>query len=208
MSSIPLSKYTEKGINEITKKGGMLEIKSMLTGDILQFPAFLTNFNQSFASTWNEEDVYGRMDPIATFQNTKRTISLGFDLPAANIETAQHHLKQCNELAKFLYPGYVPQKDKETQGTLGHVISRPPMVAVRFANLISTGSGSRQLGWLSGLEWSPDMSMGVFTSGANIYPKVISLSFVLNVLHQGDKGWNEKNGFLSEGFFGGVGDSK
>ena len=185
-------------------KNAKLVIKSMLTGKIVVFPAFLTTFNQTFTSTWNEEDVYGRMDSIATFQNTKRQISLGFDLPAATFVVAQDNLENCDMLAQFLYPGYTKQSDG-----IGQVISRPPLVSVKFANLVSSGGGdaSKQqsggaLGYLSGLEWSPILDMGMFTDeSGKLYPKVISLSFTLTVLHQGVKGFGDNNKFLSNGFF-------
>jgi len=201
--------YQPEIIDLADQKGAKLSIKSMLTGKILEFPAFIKSFSQSFSSTWSEEQVYGRMDPIATFQNTKRTIALSFDLPAQNISTAQLHLSQCDELAQFLYPGYIDQTSKGSNTPDGRVISRPPLVSIKYANLISTGKGGRQLGWLSGLEWVPALDMGMFVDGKNLYPKVISLSFTFNVLHQSDKGFGKKdkkstgNDWLSEDFFGG-----
>ncbi len=185
-----------------------LVIKSMLlkSNNTVQFPAFLTSFSQTFTSTWNEEDVYGRMDPIATFQNTKRSISLAFDLPSSNLQSAKHNLGQCSSLATFLYPGYKKQSD-----AVGRVISRPPLVSVKFANLISSGGGDPKedqkgglLGYLSGLEWTPILDMGMFAEKGNLYPKVISLSFTLSVLHQGVKGFGDNGKFLSNEFFGGV----
>jgi calcineurin-like phosphoesterase len=55
-----------------TTSGAVLKIESVI-GDnrIVEFKAFLTTLNQNFSSTWNSEDVYGRNDPIATFQGTQ-----------------------------------------------------------------------------------------------------------------------------------------
>jgi hypothetical protein len=211
MTTIPLTTTYETDLHDVaSKSAGKLVIKSMITGKMLEFPAFITSLSQVFTSNWNEESVYGRMDPIATFQNTRRAISLSFTLPAANKSIAKDHLSRCDLLAQFLYPGYIKQKDIDSNTTQGNVIARPPLVAVQFANLISTGGGSRQLGWMSGLEWTPDLAMGVFVDGSDIYPKVINLSFTLNVLHQADKGFGEDNKWLSEseGFFGGTIDLK
>ena len=158
---MPVSTTYETQIQNIAKnKQAKLVIKSMLRNKEVQIPAFLTSFTQTFASTWNEEDVYGRMDPIATFQNTKRSISLGFDLPAGTQKTAKHNLKQCDLLAQFLYPGYKEQPEQGKSPKIkSQVISRPPLVSVKFANLISSGGGG-QLGYLSGLEWTPVLEMG------------------------------------------------
>ncbi len=193
--------------NIANNQNATLIIKSMLTSDTVEFPAFLTSFNQSFSSTWNEEEVYGRMDPIATFQNTRRSISIAFDLPCTDLPAAKLALTDCNRLSQFLYPGYIKQSN-----AAGQVISRPPLVSVKFANLISSGEGDPKepqidglLGYLSGLEWAPVLDMGMYTdSEGNLYPKVVSLSFTLNVLHQGVKGYDENNNFASNGFFGGT----
>ena len=47
--------------------------------DKIEFKAFLTAFEDKYESSWNETEVYARMDPILTFQNTKRSINIGFD---------------------------------------------------------------------------------------------------------------------------------
>lgn len=210
---MPVSKNYETDVRTLAGATGRakLVIKSMIAHKDkrqVTFPAFLTSFSQTFTSNWNEEEVYGRMDPIATFQNTRRSISLAFDLPSANISVAKDNLISCEKLAGFLYPGYLEQKDIELQSgqerVVGNVISRPPLVSVKFANLIAAGSGA-QLGYLSGLEWAPVLDMGMYADGTNFYPKVISLSFTLLVLHQGDKGFDEKGSWLSSPLFGGVG---
>ena len=201
----PSSTYGEKGLDQIKGGPGKLTIQSKLTNKTLTFPAFITSFSQTFTSNWNEESVYGRMDPIATFQNTTRAISLSFDLPASSLSAAKSNLDDCDELAKFLYPGMVNVIDKGSNTRAARVIARPPLVAVKYANLVSSGNAA-QLGWMNGLTWTPMMEMGMFVDGDKLYPKVISLSFVLNVLHQADKGFVKgKEGgdqWISDGFFG------
>ena len=173
----------------------------------------------------------GRMDPIATYQGTKRTMSLGFDVPAGSLAAAQGNLARCAELVKMVYPIY------NEKG----ILSKPPLVRIRFANLIrgrllidkeavatdateekrfgnvvnpnqviQGGTGEitefsedakegqaigktpaikidkfgMLLGWISGLSWKPNLEMGMFTTGEEFYPKVISLSFSYNILHE------------------------
>tara|TARA_R110002020_G_scaffold108969_3_gene252357 strand:- start:299 stop:931 length:633 start_codon:yes stop_codon:yes gene_type:complete len=202
MAKHPVSTTYGTDITAATNKGGsVLQIKSMLTGDIIQFPAFLTSFSQSWTSNWNEEEIYGRMDPIATFQGTKRSISLGFDLPSPELKVAKHNLKGCDLLAQFLYPGYIKQTDVgfeqgDNVKQQGNIIARPPLAAVKYTNLISAG-GAFQLGYITGLEWAPDLEMGAFHESDKIFPKVISLSFTFNVLHQGDRGFGADNKWVS-----------
>ena len=109
----------------ITNTNAKLTIKSVVTDLTVEFPAFLTDFSQTFDATWNTEDVFGRMDPIATYQGTKRTMSLGFDVPAGSIDAAKANLERCAGLVKMVYPVYI-----------NRVLSKPPLVRIRFANLI------------------------------------------------------------------------
>jgi hypothetical protein len=55
---------------------------------IVEFKGFITEMSDNFQSSWDTEEVYGRMDPIGTFKSTKRTISLGWTVPAASLKEA------------------------------------------------------------------------------------------------------------------------
>ena len=68
--------------------GAMITISGLIASGEVSFFAFITSFSDNVTSNWNEEQVYGRQDPIGTFQSTTRKISLGFDLPAANLAEA------------------------------------------------------------------------------------------------------------------------
>lgn len=155
----------------------ILTINSVVTSLTVSFPAFLTDFSQTFDSSWNTEDVFGRMDPIATYQNTKRTISLGFEVPAATAGGAKTNLAKTQDLVKMVYPVY-----KDIGGA--QILSKPPLVRIRFANLLKGVGDGGLLGWISGLNWKPVMDMGMFAQDKEFYPKVISISFSFNPLHE------------------------
>jgi len=205
----------------INETGAKLEITSMSTGYYVEFPAFLTDFSQTFDATWNTEDVYGRMDPISTYQGTKRTMSLGFDLPAGSLEEAKDNLDNCSMLTKMVYPvynahvgrliskgavsgklsgGQIAQLEqigqtvvyrKEGNKTVGdvhkigtpHILSKPPLVRLKFANLIGDNDKGL-LGWIGGLSWKPTLDSGMFTDNKEFFPKVITISFSFNILHE------------------------
>jgi len=209
-----------------------ISITSAVTGYVVEFPAFLTDFSQTFDATWNSENVFGRMDPIATYQGTKRTISLSIDIPAGSLEEAQDNLKRCASLTTMVYPAY-------NNG----ILSKSPLVRIKFANLIvgkvstydpgssktenisvadnagtylatsaintlgatglledsslevdfdaATVYGERTsvkrgglLGWIGGLSWKPNLETGMFAMSGQFFPKVISMSFQFNVLHE------------------------
>lgn len=183
-----------------------LKIMSVPTQRQIWFPAFLTDFSQTFDATWNTEDVFGRMDPIATYQGTKRTMSLGFDLPAGSLQEAKDNLEGCSELVKMVYPVYNSYKIKDKEERVrdiinaagerefifdtipaqytGPILSKPPLVRIKFANLISGVDSNGLLGWISGLSWKPNLEMGMFTDNGEFYPKIIGLSFSFNILHE------------------------
>jgi|TARA_A100001391_G_scaffold149665_1_gene107120 hypothetical protein len=175
---------TDGSGNYASKSGAVLKIESILgENHIVEFRAFLTTFNQSINSTWNTEEVYGRNDPIATFQNTKRTISLAWDVPAGSLSEAEDNLERTALLTQMLYPAYD-----------GNIISRPPLVKIKFANLIKNSSNDEGLlGWIDSLSINPVLDMGMFNVNGEFFPKVLSISFNFNVLHQHDLGVGNDN---------------
>lgn len=85
-----------------------IEIGSVLLKprEILKFDPYIKKLDDNFKSEWNQQFVLGRMDPIATFQRTRRTISLSFDVPASDLPDAIYKRKQLETLANLLYPAY------------------------------------------------------------------------------------------------------
>ena len=173
----------------------VLAINSAVNAELsVEFPAFLTDFSQTFDATWNSENVYGRMDPIATYQSTKRTVSLGFDVPAASLAVAKKNLEKTQNLIKMVYPVY-----KNIGGA--KIISKPPLVRVSFANLLRKNTVLKEgasdntgpLGWISGLSWNPEIQMGMFASNKEFFPKVIKISFQFNILHETTLGQTESD---------------
>ena len=71
-----------------------------------KFFAIVTDIGDNFTSNWNDEDVYGRMDPISTFQNTRRSISLAFSLFSECSDDALENMKELDSLIQMHYPVY------------------------------------------------------------------------------------------------------
>lgn len=191
-----------------TSLGALLQFKSMIDGSLLQFKAFLTTFSQDFTSTWNTENVFGRVDPIPTFSNTTRKISLAWDIPAYNVEDAINNLTKCQSLVQMIYPNYQESAainsstDTTTTSYIkANSLSKPPLIKVKFANLIANSFNAEQgssvendglLGWAEGVNWQPNLEAGMFVvqssnggGESTFYPKMISISMTFNVLHQG-----------------------
>jgi len=166
----------------------------------IKFKAFLTDFSDNYESTWNEESVYGRMDPIPIFENTKRTATLAFDIPSSSEEEAVQNLDKMDRFIQRLYPSYERVNDM-------NVLSTAPLWRIKFANLLSnsktnTGIGSAKenglVCYIKSFSFTPDNDPGYILSTENLFPKVIKVSLSLTILH------DHTPGFI-QGTFGGPG---
>ena len=181
-----------------TKNNLKLKFVHVPTGFKVEFPAYLENLADMFTSNWTAEDVYGRMDPITTFMNTRRAISLSWNVPADSYDDAKINMMNVNKLMSFLYPLY-----SEKTGAKGATaINQGPLMRVSFGNLIrESTTGKGLLGYVNGFTFDPRIENGMFYSeGGNAgfglkqsdveyYPKTILLNFELNVLHEHELGF-------------------
>ena len=79
----------------------VIDIYHVPTGKNVEFKAWISSFSDSYESNWDTQDVYGRMDPISTFQNTKRSITLEWDVVAASMEEAKQETNQETALGRI-----------------------------------------------------------------------------------------------------------
>ena len=95
--------------NPVSDTGGFLQFYSYILDTTIQFEAFLTAYSDSFNSNWNSENVYGRMDPIYTFQNTQRGLNVGFTVTnvihtKCQTTTISPAMDKIYKYFQFLYP--------------------------------------------------------------------------------------------------------
>lgn len=182
------------------EKGQNIQFYHLPSKRGVAFKAFITNFSDSYESSWNTEEVYGRMDPIATFQGTRRTINLGWQVVASSPAEAQENLAKCQSLFKMLYPVY------ESQG----VLQAPPLFRLKVMNWVQDASNPNTrtakdgglVGFPSGFAFNPDLEVGAFDSDVGrVYPKVINLECSYTVLHTHEVGFYKENGEFIEGRF-------
>ena len=198
------------------RKGHTLEFFFVPSGGsqeplTVKFKAFLTDMQDKFKSEWTADKVYGRMDPLATFQGTDRTISLGWTVLAYSGKEAEENMKKMSQLISMCYPVYGGQ-NTSTKGA--GQISGAPLIKIKFANLI-TGLGSNSqskdksslnsaasnglLGWIDGITFKPNLDAGFFDpSPGQLFPKQIDLNCEFHVLHEHPLGWT-RSGATNEG---------
>tara|TARA_R110002020_G_scaffold15902_3_gene56629 strand:+ start:3031 stop:3873 length:843 start_codon:yes stop_codon:yes gene_type:complete len=170
------------------------------TGESVSFPAYMKGLQDSFSPKFNSIDVFGRVDPIPVFQGTSRAIGFSLVMPAYKEEHARQILADINTIAKNLYPSYLNTQNEKTK-----IINSPPLIRVKFANLICdyTNPSRGLLGYVNG---TFNITHGMETNGmflvdagdgdGAIYVKTYEVSFNINILHEGTPGFNERGEFL------------
>lgn len=158
-------------------------------------PAFLTNLSDSFTNTFSTANAYGRTDPIAIYDRTSRSISMSFSIPSYDSSDANIKNKKVNELAKNLYPTYekVGRKNLVT-GQQNRLLSKSPLLRIKFANLITGKGGTGLLGYITSFSVNHDVQNGFFMESGiinqpNLYTKFITLSITFQPLHEQQLGY-------------------
>ena len=203
------------GEDTYAQRGMVVQFVHIPTGNIVNFKAFLTAFNESYSPTWTTEEVLGRMDPIYLFKDTRRTISLAFKVPAVSKSEAYENLGKVQLLAQFLYPTFKDPAQAQT-------IVQSPLVRVKMMNIVrntnnlefnneQTNSelysqydmaGEGLLGTISNvtLNHNLDGNHGVIEK-ANaeglqaLLPRLIEVNMDFAPLHEHPLGWDENDKF-------------
>ena len=166
------------------KKDLWIKIKHLPSGNSVKFKAMLKSFSDNFESNWNSEEVYGRMDPIETFQGTKRIIQIEWDVVAYDLYEAEDNLYNADRLSTFLYPVYSDLGNSNS-------ITTAPLLRMKFSNLISSVNSEGLLGRLAGFQYTPDLDSGVFFNRNNLMcPQAITINATFHVLHEHSLGWD------------------
>jgi hypothetical protein len=175
------------------KKHQYIEIYHIPTGKNVFFKSFLTSFKDTFQTNYNKETVFGRMDPIATYMSTGRTIELGWSVPSSGLAEAKENLAKANRLASMLYPVY------DEAGGGATTMRSGPVFKMKMGNLIMkpgqgvTNGPAKTIGLpgiIGGFSYNPTLKDGVFDlANGELYPKTITISLNFTVLHDTPLGW-------------------
>jgi len=196
----------DKG-DKLGAQGHYLEFYHISTRRAVRFKAFLNDLSDSFSCNFNKDAAFGRPDPFFVYQNTTRSLSISWSVPAYDLDEAEMNLKKCSFLASMLYPVYEPVGRSNTS-----TISGSPIIKIKFANLISStkvGSGGTAAndglaGAMGSFNFNPVVSEGFFikqTNGADqLFPKVIQISCTFDVIHEHPLGWDDRGDHSTSDF--------
>ena len=170
-----------------------LIVSHVATGHAVEFKKLkVTGFSDNIATAWTEEAVYGRMDPLATYQGSTRSIELSFELGPYTESSARRKMAMAKiqRLMQFQYPTYA-----NVDNVLS--ISRPPLVEVQFMNLIGNMTYPA-LCYMTGMSFTPTLGMTIESvprvEGLDILPQRFAVSLSLKVLHTHPPGWKDSGG--------------
>ncbi len=179
-----------------------IRFEHIATANSVEFIAWITNFEDTYTSNWNPNELYGRMDPMMTFKNTSRKISLGWDVVAEDLFEAKGNMAKISEFIQMQYPTYAKGSGAKGGGGAS-MIGSPPLIRAKFLNWVGSSlSGKGLVCALAGVSFKPNLEHGTFGDGAGIYPQSFALSVEMTVLHEHPLGYHEGDGgrFGSSGF--------
>jgi hypothetical protein len=178
------------------KKKHKLEFFHVPSGYSVSFKAMMSNISYGFDQRWNDDNVYGRNDPISAYQGTGRTIEVSWEVVATDLREGAENMERASILAHFQYGNH------EDIGPLATTIAEAPLMRVKFCNLImkpdgSPGGTAKLSGLLcrtDGLTIVPDLEAGMFDPEPGVlFFKKYNISTNLIVLHEHSLGMHEKN---------------
>jgi hypothetical protein len=186
-----------------------ISITHLPSNETVSFSAYLTKFSDNYSQEWSSESVYGRMDPIYLYKNTKRKMSIAIDIPSEDTAEGELNFRKISKLIKFSYPVYQRSKFNPTttqdvttiigQSTPASIItgnalllSTPPILGVKFANLARSNNQSGKLICkMDSVSYETDTESGYFSKNGNLYSMIYKLDLNLDIMHTDALGWEK-----------------
>lgn len=179
-------------------KIGKIFFKSVTSGVEIDFPAFITAFNDNITIGFGGETAFGRNDPVKHYQSTSRQMQVSFDIVGIDEQHSLENFQKYSQLVQMCYPVY---SSPIGTSNMARTIKAPPLWRVKYANYISSPTGQGLLGCINGVSFSPKFDSGHFvTTNDKLVPIVYSLNFNFQPLHESPLGFSETGQFLSREF--------
>lgn len=155
------------------------------------FRPLITGLAEDFMAEWNKGSYFGRVDPVASYQGTTRTITLSFKLVAFGPEDVKTIYQKIHWLGSMVYPEY----DSNLMYKSG------PVTRLRVGDVINGlgPEGGRGLaGIIESLSFDYAEALWELKKGWKV-PRNVDVSLTFTVLHDTPIGRG------ADGQFGGLG---
>ena len=189
-----------------------LKIHSVTYNVDFYFLAYAFKLTENLNIRWNEQTVFGRMDPIPTYKGMGRTMTVSFqarqklrdgsDKPYKKDFEGNELLHDIDHIKKCLYPRYE-----------NNIMVSPPLFRFAYKGLIQAGENTMKdmkdptngvLGYITTFSANPltDPNKIYFPSEEKkyAYPKVFDVNFTFTVLNE-DLIRTQQVGVLNERYF-------
>lgn len=185
---------------------------------VIQFIAYLNSLSDQFTSEQTAQQPFGRPDPYYMWKSNNRTITVGFDIPSSSVTSGLDNLNNLSWFLASLYPTY-----KDARSATSIAASPMFRVRFANLICSSTNDGQGLLGVIQGVTVNHSVPEGFIggkvdnlgtsfsseiasvikaagfentvRSGKNILiPKLMTITFTLNVVHDHRVGWDLETG--------------
>jgi hypothetical protein len=119
----------------------MLRVRYLAIGKQIDLPGHLMHFKDDYSPKWNAEEVYGRMDPIITYQGTPRKVTLAWEVDAP-ADVSAIVAGRVGDLIKFLYPVY--EDSSASHAGTGTMTAAPLLRISMLTNSVTRTTGTGQ----------------------------------------------------------------
>jgi hypothetical protein len=185
-----MEQYPETFSGIIKNTNELFKIYSVTHDVVFYFVPYDFKMKENFNISWNQQSVIGRMDPIATFKNMGRNLTISFqarqklqDTRTKLSFTPDELLHSIDHLKKCLYPKYESSTEAMTS---------PPLFRLQYKNLINAGekqfgieATNGVLGYMTA--FAADFVTepnSIYHRGNLAYPKVFDINFTFSVLNE------------------------
>ena len=131
------------------------------TNEIISFHAFLSALTDDYSASWESVEGMGRVEPIKTYKNTQRKLSLTFHVVATSEEDFNEMWVKLNKLVTLVYPQYTRGRMRETENASGgqYAFIQPfsqipavsPLIRLRLGDLFHSNYSRFALARLFGI---------------------------------------------------------
>ena len=185
---------------------------------VVQFISYVTALSDTFQSTQTPQQPFGRPDPYYMWKSNERTISVNFDIPSSSVTSGLNNLNNLSWFLASLYPTY-----KDTRSATSIAASPMFRVRFGNLICSSTNDGQGLLGIIQnvtvthvpangfiggkvdnlGTSFSSEIASVIKAAGFDntvregkniLIPKLMQISFSINVVHDHRVGWDFATG--------------
>ena len=192
---------------------------------VIQFIAYVSRLSDRFSSRQTSQQPFGRADPYYMWKFNDRAISVSFDIPSSSVTAGLDNLNNLSWFLASLYPTY---KDSQTATSIaaspmfrvrfGNLICSSTNDGQGLPGVIQSVSVTHDIkaGFIGGkvdnlgTSFSSEIASVIKSAGFEntvkdgknlLIPKLMKVSFTLNVVHDHKLGWD----FHTGQFRGGLG---